>query len=124
MVVGWFNCDQWDDEDYRKKTVQDLTLDEAKEKIETQANGLSGVVAPTSKRLSWTLLSHEPMPQITNNYFFQPNRSICACWGGSMVSTGAVGVVVAVVGSVGVLCLSRNSLSFLKSAFNVSIRLP
>jgi hypothetical protein len=40
-LVGWFNCDQWDEQDYRKRDVPNLTLDEAKQKFSTQASELS-----------------------------------------------------------------------------------
>ncbi len=40
-LVGWFNCDQWDEQDYRRRDVLNLTLDEAKQKFLTQASELS-----------------------------------------------------------------------------------
>ena len=40
-LVGWFNCDQWDAQDYRRRDVLNLTLDEAKQKFSTQASELS-----------------------------------------------------------------------------------
>ena len=39
-LVGWFNCDLWDD-DYRKKQVPKLTFEEAQEKFDAQALELS-----------------------------------------------------------------------------------
>ncbi|WP_447598643.1 NACHT domain-containing protein [Nitrospira sp. Nam80] len=40
-LVGWFNCDEWDEKDYRKRDAPKLTLDEAKEKFAAQAVALS-----------------------------------------------------------------------------------
>jgi hypothetical protein len=36
-LVGWYNCDQWDDQDYRKKRSPTLSIDEARERFEEQA---------------------------------------------------------------------------------------
>lgn len=36
-LVGWYNCDQWDDQDYRKKRSPNLSIDEARERFEEQA---------------------------------------------------------------------------------------
>ena len=41
-LVGWFNCRQWDDNDYRKKRAPRMTLQDAKEKFANQAEELSG----------------------------------------------------------------------------------
>lgn len=41
-LVGWFNCDQWDEEDYRKAKVPKLTLHEAQRRFDAQARDLSG----------------------------------------------------------------------------------
>ena len=38
-LVGWFNCDQWDDEDYRKKRCQKAAL--AKHEINSTSKLLS-----------------------------------------------------------------------------------
>lgn len=40
-LVGWFNCDQWDDEDYKKKRAPKLSIDEVQKKFDTQAAELS-----------------------------------------------------------------------------------
>jgi hypothetical protein len=40
-LVGWFNCDQWDEQDYRKAETPRLRLEEAKEKFSAQAESLS-----------------------------------------------------------------------------------
>jgi len=40
-LVGWFNCDQWDDNDYRKKQAKKLSKDQAQEKFGGQAVSLS-----------------------------------------------------------------------------------
>ena len=42
-LVGWFNCKQWDDDDNRKKTAPQKTLQEAQEHFDRQAKELSGV---------------------------------------------------------------------------------
>jgi len=40
-VVGWFNCDQWDDNDYRKQRAPRLSKDKAQEQFAAQAAQLS-----------------------------------------------------------------------------------
>ena len=40
-LVGWFNCDQWDNNDYRKNQVPKIGKDEAREQFDAQAVGLS-----------------------------------------------------------------------------------
>ncbi|NSW84362.1 MAG: hypothetical protein HPY90_14060 [Syntrophothermus sp.] len=40
-VVAWFNCDQWDEDDYRKRNAPMLDLKEAQKIFETQAAELS-----------------------------------------------------------------------------------
>ena len=42
-LVGWFNCDLWDDNDNKRKIARklDLTIDEARQKFEDQAAELS-----------------------------------------------------------------------------------
>jgi predicted NACHT family NTPase len=40
-LVGWFNCDQWDDNDYRRKQAKKLSKDQAQGKFDTQAISLS-----------------------------------------------------------------------------------
>lgn len=40
-LIGWFNCDQWDNKDYRKKKCQKISIDEARKKFDTQAADLS-----------------------------------------------------------------------------------
>lgn len=40
-LVGWFNCDQWDNEDDRKSHSSKGTLAEARKNFSDQANGLS-----------------------------------------------------------------------------------
>jgi hypothetical protein len=41
-LVGWFNCDYWDEKDYRKAEVPKLTLHEAQQRFDAQARDLSG----------------------------------------------------------------------------------
>ena len=41
-LVGWFNCEQWDDDDDRKKKAPKKGLQEAREKFANQAKELSG----------------------------------------------------------------------------------
>jgi hypothetical protein len=40
-LAGWFNCDQWDDNDYRKKQAKKLSKDQAQGKFGGQAVSLS-----------------------------------------------------------------------------------
>jgi len=40
-LVGWFNCDQWDDEDYRKRQAPRITAAEAQRRFDEQAVALS-----------------------------------------------------------------------------------
>ena len=40
-LVAWFNCDQWDNADYRKKQASNLTVEEAQKKFDIQASQLS-----------------------------------------------------------------------------------
>lgn len=42
-LIAWFNCEQWDDSDYRKRDAQkkNNSIEEAKEKYEQQAAKLS-----------------------------------------------------------------------------------
>jgi len=40
-LVGWFNCDQWDDDDYRKRQAPKLSIEEARKQFDTQAEELS-----------------------------------------------------------------------------------
>lgn len=40
-LVGWFNCAQWDDSDSRKRRAPKISLDEAKECFDVQAQELS-----------------------------------------------------------------------------------
>jgi predicted NACHT family NTPase len=40
-LVGWFNCDLWDDNDYRKKQASKSTPEEAQRKFDAQALELS-----------------------------------------------------------------------------------
>jgi predicted NACHT family NTPase len=40
-LVGWFNCPQWDDEDYRKRDAPQITIEKAREIFMTQADELS-----------------------------------------------------------------------------------
>jgi hypothetical protein len=39
-LVGWFNCDQWDDNDYRRKQAKKLSKDQAQENFDGQATPL------------------------------------------------------------------------------------
>jgi len=40
-LVGWFNCDQWDDDDYRKKGCPKYSIDKARKQFDAQAAELS-----------------------------------------------------------------------------------
>jgi hypothetical protein len=40
-LVGWFNCENWDDEDYRKGQAPKMTMGEAQECLDSQAASLS-----------------------------------------------------------------------------------
>lgn len=40
-LVGWFNCNQWDSEDYRKGQVPKISIDEARRQFDDQAASLS-----------------------------------------------------------------------------------
>jgi hypothetical protein len=40
-LIGWFNCDQWDDDDRRKRQAPELDIDEAQERFAAQAADLS-----------------------------------------------------------------------------------
>lgn len=40
-LVGWFDCDQWDGEDYRKKECPKYGIDKAQKKFNAQAAALS-----------------------------------------------------------------------------------
>jgi predicted NACHT family NTPase len=40
-VIGWFNCAQWDDKDYRKGQIPKLTINEAKVHYDAKARDLS-----------------------------------------------------------------------------------
>ena len=42
-LVGWFDCEQWDDTDERKKKTPQQTLQEAREQFDSQAEELSGI---------------------------------------------------------------------------------
>ena len=41
-LVGWYNCDQWDDNDYRKKRSPNWSIPQAKAFFSNQARELSG----------------------------------------------------------------------------------
>lgn len=40
-LVGWFVCGHWDDDDYRKNQLSDLSLDDMKKTLDNQATKLS-----------------------------------------------------------------------------------
>lgn len=40
-LLGWFNCDQWDEKDYRKGQSPELNIDEAQKQFDTQAAEIS-----------------------------------------------------------------------------------
>ncbi len=40
-LVGWFDCQQWDSSDYRKRNTPNISLEEAKEQFNRQAEQLS-----------------------------------------------------------------------------------
>lgn len=40
-LVGWFNCIQWDDNDYRKKRSQNISINEARKQFDKRATELS-----------------------------------------------------------------------------------
>jgi hypothetical protein len=39
--VGWFNCDQWGDQDYKKQQAPKISITEAQEQFDVQAKELS-----------------------------------------------------------------------------------
>jgi hypothetical protein len=39
--VGWFNCEQWDDNDDRKRQAPALSIVEAQQRFDAQAGDLS-----------------------------------------------------------------------------------
>ena len=41
-LVGWFNCEQWDDDDDRKRKTPQKTFLEAREQFDSQAEEVSG----------------------------------------------------------------------------------
>ena len=41
-LVGWFNCDKWDDSDYKKHDAPKCSLEEARAYFDEQAQALSG----------------------------------------------------------------------------------
>ena len=41
-LVGWFNCNKWNESDYRKKQAPKFSLKEAREFFDEQARALSG----------------------------------------------------------------------------------
>jgi len=42
-LVGWFNCENWDDKDYRKGQAMKITMEKAQESLDSQAISLSKV---------------------------------------------------------------------------------
>ncbi len=40
-LVGWFNCDQWDDKDYKKQQAPKIGIDEIQKQFDAQATRLS-----------------------------------------------------------------------------------
>jgi hypothetical protein len=40
-LVGWFNCDKWDQNDYRKKSAPEISKEQAQERFDRQADDLS-----------------------------------------------------------------------------------
>lgn len=40
-LIGWFSCPQWDDQDSRKKKTQKISIDEARNKFDQQAEEIS-----------------------------------------------------------------------------------
>jgi len=40
-LIGWFMCDQWDPEDYRRKDTPQMTVDDARAHFEKQAAEVS-----------------------------------------------------------------------------------
>jgi hypothetical protein len=40
-LIGWFNCDKWDESDNRKKDARKISLEEARQKFNLQAAELS-----------------------------------------------------------------------------------
>ena len=42
-LIGWFNCPQWDDDDYRREKAPKETLQQAQEQFDIQAKELSGM---------------------------------------------------------------------------------
>src|SRR5687767_1050433 len=94
----------------RKEAAHSITLRESV--------GTAGAVLPRACSRATKKRDGERAPLMLN----YPNRSIWAGLGASMSRTGADGEEASAGG--GWLCRSRNSFNFLKSAFNVSRRLP
>jgi hypothetical protein len=40
-LVGWFNCSQWNSKDYRKNKAPSISINESREQLNAQAEGLS-----------------------------------------------------------------------------------
>ena len=40
-LVGWYNCESWEKEDYRKEQAPKISLEDARELFEQQAEELS-----------------------------------------------------------------------------------
>ena len=40
-LVGWFNCNQWNNQDTRKRKAPQITIDEARERFNRKAEQLS-----------------------------------------------------------------------------------
>jgi hypothetical protein len=59
-VVGWFQCDYWDDEDYRKADAAKTfgSIDECREFLDTQAKSLSALLAPAGGEIRAVVLDY------------------------------------------------------------------
>lgn len=54
-IVGWYMCDQWDDQDSSKKKTPKMTIDQFTERLKDQAEELEGKISVNSKIKSFVL---------------------------------------------------------------------
>ncbi len=58
-LIGWFNCDAWDSQDYRKSDAPKMSLEEAQRLFDEQAAGLSQHVRVQALILNATVRERE-----------------------------------------------------------------
>lgn len=58
-LIGWFNCDAWDSQDYRKSDAPKMSLEEAQHQFDEQAEGLSQQVKVQALVLNATVRERE-----------------------------------------------------------------